>query len=57
MLYVLDRAGGDADAVQARLSEYVKAPGIFRSRYFTKRIQGPRQRNFLQPRAILSDSS
>jgi hypothetical protein len=35
----------DADAVQARLSEYVKAPGISRSRYFTMRSQGTRQRN------------
>jgi hypothetical protein len=38
MQYVLDRARWDPDAVQARLSEYVKAPAIFRSHHFTKRI-------------------
>ena len=38
MQYWLDRARWDADAVQARLSEYVKAPGISRSPCFTMSI-------------------
>jgi hypothetical protein len=46
----------DADAVQARLSENVKAPGISRSRYFTKRIPRNAPEKFLQTRAILDDN-
>jgi hypothetical protein len=57
MRCLLDRARWDADAVQARLSEYVKAPGIFRSRYFTMRIPGNAPKKFLQTRAIPNDSS
>jgi hypothetical protein len=57
MQYLLDRARWDADAVQARLSEYVKAPGISRSRYFTMRIPRNAPEKFLQTRAILDDSS
>jgi hypothetical protein len=57
MQFVLDRAPWDADAVQARLSEYVKAPGISRSRYFTKRIPRNAPENFLQACAILDANS
>ena len=61
MQYWLDRAHRDADAVQTRLNEYVKAPGISRSRYFTMRITMRIPRNapekVLQTRAILDGSS
>jgi hypothetical protein len=57
MQYLLGRACWDADAVQVRLSEYVKAPGISRSRYFTVRIPRNAPEKFLQTRAILNDSS
>jgi len=57
MQYLLDRARRDADAVQARLSEYAKAPGISRSRYFTMRIPRNAPEKVLQTRAILDDSS
>ena len=57
MQYLLDRARRDADAVPARLSEYAKAPGISRSRYFTMRIPRNAPEKVLQTRAILDDSS
>jgi hypothetical protein len=57
MQYLLDRARWDADAVEARLSEYVKARGISRSRSFTMRIPRNAAEKFLQTRAILDDSS
>jgi hypothetical protein len=57
MQYLLDRARWDADAVQARLSEYVKAPGISRSHYFSMRIPRNAPKKFLQTRAIPEDSS
>jgi hypothetical protein len=57
MQYLLDRARWGADAVQARLSEYVKAPGISRSCYFTMRIPRNAPKKFLPTRAIPEDSS
>jgi hypothetical protein len=52
MQYLLDRARRNADAVQTRLSEYVKASGISRSRYSTMRIPRNAPEKVLQIRAI-----